>query len=277
MQGIEEEEQKALAKLPSIHMMANIVEEKLPSIHNTLEDRDSGGKNEERFCGNFRWEGSKGENALTVNTEEVSEEDNEEEDEEEEERREVLTGKSLGVIAEDSDSAVHLDYSSDSLRSEKGRSERGNCERGHFERGQCEIDQPSERSSEKMMERLPSTVMLRESRSPFDQQISPVLNARGGGPFDSRITPVLNPGGGFPFDRSTPVLKHRGLGLQRSVSDVVEAEFPSPFSDSRSHLCGKQDEIMFSMIFVQVSWLPIAAPKEEQGLLSCNLAGNLLS
>ena len=206
MQGIEEEEQKALAKLPSIHTTANHVEEE-------------GDKVEE-----VKWESMK-----RVNQEE-----------EEEGRREVVTGKSLGVIAEDnflgvkaednflgviaedSDSAVHLDYSSDSLRSEHGRCERGDCGRGQFERGQFERSQsgrgqferslPSKRSSETIMERLPLAV-TREGKGLFDQSTR----------------------SGCHFDRSTPVLKQRGLGLQRSVSDVVEAEFPSPFSDSRSH------------------------------------------
>ena len=122
----------------------------------------------------------------------------------------MITGKGLGVIAEDdnnnndknidknndSDSAVHLDYSSDSLRSEQGRS----CER--------ETVQP--------FEILPSKVGGGRG----------VVGAVGQCHFD-RSAPV--------FDQSAPILKARGAGLQRSVSDVVEAEFPSPFSDSRSH------------------------------------------
>ena len=128
LQGIEEEEQKALAKLPSIHTKANHVEEE-------REEGDDVDENED-----FKWESMTRVKAAK--------------EEEEEGRREVVTGKSLGVIeednflgviaegsklgviAEDSDSAVHLDYSSDSLRSEQGRSERGDCERGQFERGQ---------------------------------------------------------------------------------------------------------------------------------------------
>ena len=134
LQGIEEEEQKALAKLPSIHTTANHVGEE-------EEEGDDVEENED-----FKWKSSKRENH----------------EEEEGEGREMVTGKSLGVIAEgnflgviaedsklgviaedsklgviaeDSDSAVHLDYSSDSLRSEQGRSERGDyCGGGQFER-----------------------------------------------------------------------------------------------------------------------------------------------
>merc|ERR1712130_859447 len=161
------------------------------------------------------------------------------------------------MIAEDSDSAVHFDYSSDSLRSEKGRLsdrgdcargqferdqfKRGQCERGQFERGEFERDQferdqfkrghPCQRSSE--MERLPPA-LTREGEGHnggflFDRS-NPVLHPAGC-LFD-QSTPALNPAR-CHFERSTPMLKQRGLGLQRSVSDVVEAEFPSPFSDSR--------------------------------------------
>jgi len=192
--------------------------------------------------------------------------------EEEEGRREVLTGKSLGVIAEDefvgviaedefvgaiaedSDSAVHLDYSSDSLRSEQGRCERGDCgrglhergqrkkgqhdrgidERGQFERGPHKRGEPCQISSETLMERLPSAV-TRGSEGQggrlFDRS-TPVLHPAGCF-FDNRSVQALNPAGSLFDKRVTPVLKQRGLGLQRSVSDVVEAEFPSPFSDSR--------------------------------------------
>ena len=123
----------------------------------------------------------------------------------------------MEVIAEDSDSGVHLDYSSDSLRSEKGRL----CGRGQFVRGQG--------SSE--TGRLPPA-LERESEGHH------------GGFRSQRSNRALHPvncvlAQSSParchFERSTPVLKQRGLGLQRSVSDVVEAEFPSPFSDSRSH------------------------------------------
>ena len=185
LQGIEEEEQKALSKLPSIHMM--------------MEEGHERGVNQKNK--EFEWDLSKG---VKLGGEDVGDEGNNEQG-----RREVvITGKGLGVIAEDdnnnnnndknndSDSAVHLDYSSDSLRSEQGRS----CER--------ETVQP--------FEILPSKVGGGRG----------VVGAVGQRRFD-RSAPV--------FDQSAPILKARGAGLQRSVSDVVEAEFPSPFSDSRSH------------------------------------------
>ena len=188
LQGIEEEEQKALSKLPSIHMM--------------MEEGHERGVNQKNK--EFEWDLAKG---ARQGGEDVGGEWNNEQG-----RREVvIPGKGLGVIAEDdnnndknidknndSDSAVHLDYSSDSLRSEQGRS----CER--------ETIQP--------FEILPSKVGGRRG----------VVGAVGQSRFD-RSAPV--------FDQSAPILKARGAGLQRSVSDVVEAEFPSPFSDSRSHFC----------------------------------------
>ena len=180
-QGIEEEEKKALAKLPSVHMIV------------PLEEGGDGEKNEEsgesvethKEEGNYEKRGRREGKGLGVIAEDCDTnlvaEDN------------VST---LGVIVEDSDSAVHLDYSSDSLRSEPA----DRCERGQYE-----IDQLSQKVSEKRIEIL--------------------------------AAPVKGGGGGQigPFDRSVPILRQRGLGLQRSVSDVVEAEFPSPFSDSRSH------------------------------------------
>ena len=194
MQGIEEEEQKALSKLPTIHMMME-------------EGHERGVKQKNK---EFEWDLSKG---AKQGGEDVGGEGNNEQ-----RRREVvIPGKGLGVIAEDdnnnnnnnndknndSDSAVHLDYSSDSLRSEQGRS----CEREICNIGRV---QP--------FEILPSKVGGGRS----------VVGAVGQSRFD-RSAPV--------FDQSAPILKARGAGLQRSVSDVVEAEFPSPFSDSRSHFC----------------------------------------
>ena len=190
LQGIEEEEQKALSKLPSIHMM-------MEEGH----ERRVNQKNNE-----FKWDLAKG---ARQGGEGIGDEGNNEQG-----RREVvITGKGLGVIAEDdnnkdknidknndSDSAVHLDYSSDSLRSEQGRS----CEREICNIGRV---QP--------FEILPSKVGGGRG----------VVGAVGQRRFD-RSAPV--------FDQSAPILKARGAGLQRSVSDVVEAEFPSPFSDSRS-------------------------------------------
>ena len=191
LQGIEEEEQKALSKLPSIHMM-------MEEGH----ERGVNPKNKE-----FEWDLAKG---ARQGGEGIGDEGNNEQG-----RREVvITGKGLGVIAEDdnnkdknidknndSDSAVHLDYSSDSLRSEQGRS----CEREI-----CNI------GTVQPFEILPSTVGGGRG----------VVGAVGQSRFD-QSAPV--------FDQSAPILKARGAGLQRSVSDVVEAEFPSPFSDSRSH------------------------------------------
>ena len=191
LQGIEEEEQNALSKLPSIHMM--------------MEEGHERGVNQKN--NEFEWDLAKG---ARQGGEDVGGEGNNEQ-----ERREVvITGKGLGVIAEDdnnkdknidknndSDSAVHLDYSSDSLRSEQGRS----CEREICNIGRV---QP--------FEILPSKVGGGRG----------VVGAVGQSRFD-RSAPV--------FDQSAPILKARGAGLQRSVSDVVEAEFPSPFSDSRSH------------------------------------------
>ena len=185
-QGIEEEEKKALAKLPSVHMIV------------PLEEGGDGKKNEEsgesvethKEEGNYEKRGRREGKGLGVIAEDCDTnlvaEDN------------VST---LGVIAEDSDSAVHLDYSSDSLRSEPA----DRCERGQYE-----INQLSQKDSEKRIEIL--------------------------------AAPVKGGGGGQigPFDRSVPILRQRGLGLQRSVSDVVEAEFPSPFSDSRSHFWHNQ-------------------------------------
>ena len=191
LQGIEEEEQKALSKLPSIHMM--------------MEEGHERGVNQKNK--EFEWDLAKG---ARQGGEGIGGEGNNEQG-----RRElVITGKGLGVIAEDdnnkdknidknndSDSAVHLDYSSDSLRSEQGRS----CEREI-----CNI------GTVLPFEILPSKVGGRRG----------VVGAVGQSRFD-RSAPV--------FDQSAPILKARGAGLQRSVSDVVEAEFPSPFSDSRSH------------------------------------------
>ena len=191
LQGIEEEEQKALSKLPSIHMM--------------MEEGHERGVNQKNK--EFEWDLTKG---AKQGGEDVGGEGNNEQG-----RREVvIPGKGLGVIAEDdnnkdknidknndSDSAVHLDYSSDSLRSEQGRS----CEREICNIGRV---QP--------FEILPSKV----------GGVRGVVGAVGQSRFD-RSAPV--------FDQSAPILKARGAGLQRSVSDVVEAEFPSPFSDSRSH------------------------------------------
>ena len=191
LQGIEEEEQKALSKLPSIHMM--------------MEEGHERGVNQKN--NEFEWDLAKG---ARQGGEGIGDEGNNEQG-----RREVvITGKGLGVIAEDdnnkdknidknndSDSAVHLDYSSDSLRSEQGRS----CEREICNIGRV---QP--------FEILPSKV----------GGVRGVVGAVGQSRFD-RSAPV--------FDQSAPILKARGAGLQRSVSDVVEAEFPSPFSDSRSH------------------------------------------
>ena len=193
LQGIEEEEQKALSKLPSIHMM--------------MEEGHERGVNQKNK--EFEWDLSKG---ARQGGEDVGGEGNNEQG-----RREVvIPGKGLGVIAEDdnnkdknidknndSDSAVHLDYSSDSLRSEQGRS----CEREICNIGRV---QP--------FEILPSKV----------GGVRGVVGAVGQSRFD-RSAPV--------FAQSAPILKARGAGLQRSVSDVVEAEFPSPFSDSRSHFC----------------------------------------
>ena len=193
LQGIEEEEQKALSKLPSIHMM-------MEEGH----ERRVNQKNNE-----FKWDLAKG---ARQGGEDVGGEGNNEQG-----RREVvITGKGLGVIAEDdnnndknidknndSDSAVHLDYSSDSLRSDQGRS----CEREI-----CNI------GTVQPFEILPSKVGGGRS----------VVGAVGQSRFD-RSAPV--------FDQSAPILKARATGLQRSVSDVVEAEFPSPFSDSRSNFC----------------------------------------
>ena len=193
LQGIEEEEQKALSKLPSIHMM--------------MEDGHERGVNQKNK--EFDWDLAKG---ARQGGEDVVGEGNNEQG-----RREVvIPGKGLGVIAEDdnnndknidknndSDSAVHLDYSSDSLRSEQGRS----CEREICNIGRV---QP--------FEILPSKV----------GGVRGVVGAVGQSRFD-RSAPV--------FDQSAPILKARGTGLQRSVSDVVEAEFPSPFSDSRSNFC----------------------------------------
>ena len=193
LQGIEEEEQKALSKLPSIHMM--------------MEEGHERGVNQKNK--EFEWELSKG---ARQGGEDVGDEGNNEQG-----RRElVITGKGLGVIAEDdnnydknidknndSDSAVHLDYSSDSLRSEQGRS----CEREI-----CNI------GTVQPFEILPSKVGGKRG----------VVGALGQCRFDRSAS---------VFDQSAPILKARGAGLQRSVSDVVEAEFPSPFSDSRSHFC----------------------------------------
>ena len=191
LQGIEEEEQKALSKLPSIHMM--------------MEEGHERGVNQKNK--EFEWDLAKG---ARQGGEGIGDEGNNEQG-----RREVvITGKGLGVIAEDdnnkdknidknndSDSAVHLDYSSDSLRSEQGRS----CEREI-----CNI------GTVLPFEILPSKVGGGRG----------VVGAVGQSRFD-RSAPV--------FDQSAPILKARATGLQRSVSDVVEAEFPSPFSDSRSH------------------------------------------